>query len=84
MDTGATAIKPGHGRHRRASFGWESLTEAELRVVGLTVEGLTNREIAARLFVSRRTVATHLEHVFEKLGFTTRVRVAAEAARRLG
>ena len=82
MSTGATAIKPVHGRRRRGSFGWESLTEAERRVVGLTAEGLTNREIAARLFVSRQTVATHLEHVFQKLGFSTRVRLAAEAARR--
>jgi DNA-binding CsgD family transcriptional regulator len=82
MGTGATAVKLGNGRHRTASFGWESLTEAELRVVGLTAEGLTNREIAARLFVSKRTVATHLEHVFQKLGFSTRVRLAAEAARR--
>jgi DNA-binding CsgD family transcriptional regulator len=82
MATGAPSFKLSHGRHRRSSFGWESLTEAELRVVGLTAEGLTNREIAARLFVSKRTVATHLEHVFQKLGFSTRVRLAAEAARR--
>jgi DNA-binding CsgD family transcriptional regulator len=73
-----------HDGRPRPSFGWESLTEAELRVVGLTAEGLTNREIAERLFVSRRTVATHLEHVFQKLGFSTRVRLAAEAVRRLG
>lgn len=82
MSAGATAIDACHGRFRRPSFGWESLTEAELRVVGLTAEGLTNREIAERLFVSRRTVATHLEHVFQKLGFSTRVTLAAEAARR--
>lgn len=68
----------------RSAWGWDSLTEAELRVVGLTAEGLTNREIAERLFVSRRIVATHLEHVFQKLGLSNRVRVAAEAARRLG
>lgn len=68
----------------RSAWGWDSLTDAELKVVGLTAEGLTNREIAERLFVSRRTVATHLEHVFCKLGVSNRVRVAAEAARRLG
>jgi len=71
-------------RRDRSAWGWDSLTDAELKVVGLTAEGLTNREIAARLFVSRRTVATHLEHVFCKLGLSNRVRVAAEAARRLG
>jgi DNA-binding CsgD family transcriptional regulator len=82
MSTGVTAINVCHGRYRRPSFGWESLTEAELRVVGLTAEGLTNHEIAERLFVSRRTVATHLEHVFQKLGFSTRARLAAEVGRR--
>lgn len=72
------------GRYQRPSFGWESLTEAELRVVSLAAEGLTNREIAERLFVTKRTVATHLEHVFQKLGFSTRVKVAVEASRRFG
>lgn len=84
MGTGVAAKKVSHGRYHRAIFGWESLTEAELRVVALAAEGLTNRMIAERLFVSRRTVATHLEHVFQKLGFSTRARLAAEAARRLG
>jgi DNA-binding CsgD family transcriptional regulator len=68
-------------RHR-VSFGWESLTPTELKVVGLVAEGLTNRQIAERLFVSRRTIATHLEHVFQKLGHANRVEIAAEAIRR--
>lgn len=84
MSTAVARTDLRHAPCARPTFGWESLTEAELRVVGLTAEGLTNREIAERLFVSRRTVATHLEHVFQKLGFSTRVSVAAEAARRLG
>jgi DNA-binding CsgD family transcriptional regulator len=67
---------------RRPSFGWESLTPTELRVVGLVTEGLTNRGVAERLFVSRRTVATHLEHVFQKLGHANRVELAAAVARR--
>jgi DNA-binding CsgD family transcriptional regulator len=67
---------------RRPSFGWDSLTPTELRVVGLAAEGLTNGQIAERLFVSRRTVATHLEHVFQKLGYANRVELAAEATRR--
>ena len=83
MRTEATAAHR-NDRYQRPSFGWESLTEAELRVVSLTAEGLTNREIAEQLFVTKRTVATHLEHVFQKLGFSTRVMVAAEAVRRIG
>ena len=80
----AATVANRNDRCQRPSFGWESLTEAELRVVGLTAEGLTNREIAERLFVTKRTVATHLEHVFQKLGFSSRVKVAAEAVRRIG
>ena len=44
---------------------------------------MTNPEIAERLFVSRRTVATHMEHVFQKLGHANRVELAADAARRV-
>ena len=67
---------------RRPAFGWDSLTPTELQVVDLAVTGLTNREIAERLFVSRRTVATHLEHVFQKLGHGNRVELTADVARR--
>jgi DNA-binding NarL/FixJ family response regulator/tetratricopeptide (TPR) repeat protein len=67
---------------RRPSFGWESLTPTEVRVVDFVVDGLTNREIAERMFVSRRTVATHVEHVLRKLGHSNRVELAADAARR--
>ena len=52
------------------------------RVVGRVAEGLTNRQIAERLYVSRRTVATHIEHVFQKLGHANRVELAADAVRR--
>jgi DNA-binding CsgD family transcriptional regulator len=68
--------------HRRPSFGWESLTPTEVQVVDLVVDGLTNREIAERMFVSRRTVATHVEHVLRKLGHSNRVELATDAARR--
>jgi DNA-binding CsgD family transcriptional regulator len=72
----------GRGSRRRPSVGWESLTPAELAVVRLVAEGATNAQIAQRLFVARRTVATHLEHVYAKLGVRSRVEVAAIAARR--
>ena len=49
----------------------------------LLVDGLTNREIGERLFISEKTVGTHLEHIFGKLGVHNRVE-AAGRARRLG
>jgi pimeloyl-ACP methyl ester carboxylesterase/DNA-binding CsgD family transcriptional regulator len=77
------AVKALKRRRRRPSTGWESLTEAELDVVRLVAEGLTNHEIASRLYVSPRTVQTHVAHVFLKLGVSRRAEVAAEASRRL-
>jgi pimeloyl-ACP methyl ester carboxylesterase/DNA-binding CsgD family transcriptional regulator len=70
-------------RRRRPSLGWESLTEAELDIVRLVAEGFTNDQIARRLFVSPRTVQTHVAHVFAKLGASRRAEVAAEASLRL-
>ena len=68
-------------RSTRATTGWDALTRAECAVVALSAEGLTNREIGERLFVSRRTVQTHLSHVFAKLGISSRVTLAAAVAR---
>lgn len=61
---------------RPVSFGWGSLTDAELRVASLAVEGLTNQAIADQLFLSPHTVNTHLRHVFNKLGINSRVGLA--------
>jgi DNA-binding CsgD family transcriptional regulator len=72
----------GRGGRKRASSGWPSLTRAELDVVKLVSEGLGNKEVAARLFVSPRTVQAHLTHIYTKLGLTSRVQLAQEAARR--
>jgi len=57
---------------RAAATGWGALTRAETEVARLAAEGLTNREIGARLFVSPRTVQTHLSHVFGKLEVASR------------
>ncbi|MFF2192730.1 response regulator transcription factor, partial [Streptomyces sp. NPDC058157] len=52
------------------------LTPSELRVVRLVVEGLTNRAVADRLFLSPHTVDTHLRHAFAKYGVNSRVELA--------
>ena len=59
--------------------GWAALTTSELTVARLVAEGLTNREVAERLFVSPHTVSSHLRHVFSKLGITSRVELARVA-----
>ena len=72
------------GRRRRPATGWEALTDTELKVVRLVAERLTNPEIAERMFISRRTVQTHVSHALAKLGVDSRRALAAEAARRAG
>jgi DNA-binding CsgD family transcriptional regulator/sugar lactone lactonase YvrE len=52
------------------------LSRREMEVARLVAEGLTNRDIASRLFISERTVDGHLEHVREKLGVNTRAQIA--------
>jgi DNA-binding NarL/FixJ family response regulator len=71
----------GRGERKRPASGWASLTPTELDVVGLVSEGLGNKDIATRLFVSPRTVQTHLTHVYSKLGLSSRVQLVQEAAR---
>jgi non-specific serine/threonine protein kinase len=53
------------------------LTPRELEIAGLVTEGLTNREIAARLVIAKRTVDSHVEHILSKLTFTSRAQIAA-------
>ncbi len=60
------------GPRRRPSVGWESLTPAELKVVRLIAQGLTYREAAGALYISKRTVETHAAHIYRKLGISSR------------
>jgi predicted ATPase/DNA-binding CsgD family transcriptional regulator len=69
----ATAyILKGRGSRARPPTGLQSLTPAERDIVNLVCEGLTNPEIAARLFISPRTVQSHLRKVYARLGVTSR------------
>ncbi|MFG3253541.1 ATP-binding protein [Streptomyces sp. NPDC048172] len=57
--------------------GTAALTRREREVAGLVAEGLSNREIAERLVVSKRTADAHIEHILSKLGFSSRAQIAA-------
>jgi ATP/maltotriose-dependent transcriptional regulator MalT len=81
IEQAAAYAQRGRGERKRASTGWASLTRAELDVVRLVSDGLGNKDVAARLFVSPRTVQAHLTHIYTKLGLTSRVQLAQEAAR---
>jgi DNA-binding CsgD family transcriptional regulator len=54
----------------------QGLTTAELRVAALVAQGRTNREVAAALFLGERTVASHLNHIYAKLGVRSRTELA--------
>jgi len=71
-----------HAKHRRARSGWESLTATEIKIAAFVEEGLSNPEIAARLLLSRRTVATHVSHILKKLDVHSRTDIARESALR--
>jgi ATP/maltotriose-dependent transcriptional regulator MalT len=69
-------------KHTRAQDGWDSLTEAELKIVAQAAQGRTNPQIAQALYLSPRTVGRHLSNIFSKLGVTSRGQLTAEAVRR--
>jgi DNA-binding NarL/FixJ family response regulator len=53
-----------------------ALSQREMEVVKLVAEGLSNRDVATRLSISEKTVTSHLNHIFEKLGVTSRLQAA--------
>jgi DNA-binding NarL/FixJ family response regulator len=59
--------------------GTEPLSQRELEILELVAAGTTNREAAARLFISGATVKTHLLHIYAKLGVSDRAAAVAEA-----
>jgi DNA-binding CsgD family transcriptional regulator len=75
---GPAAERPIRGANRtcRATFGWDSLSAAQLGIAELVAGGLTNGQVAARLYVSRHTVDFHLRQIFAKLSIESRVELA--------
>jgi DNA-binding NarL/FixJ family response regulator len=74
---------PGHpGRDALGHPGWEPLSQRELEILELVASGTTNREAAARLFISEATVKTHLLHIYAKLGVNDRAAAVAEGYNR--
>jgi DNA-binding CsgD family transcriptional regulator len=71
----------GERSRRRVPEARDQLTAQELQIAQLAAEGLSNREIGERLFLSHRTVSTHLYRVFPKLGITSRVELSSALAR---
>jgi DNA-binding CsgD family transcriptional regulator len=85
-DTRLRALGVRRGRRRTAARpdgGWAALTPTEVKVAGLVAKGRSNREIAATLSLSPRTVQTHVSHILAKLGADSRTQIAREAATRL-
>ena len=71
---------PPHAKHPWARSGWDSLTATEIKIAALVEEGLSNPEIAARLLLSRETIATHVSHILKKLDVHSRIDIARESA----
>jgi DNA-binding CsgD family transcriptional regulator len=66
----------------QAAYGWDNMTDTERHIADLVAQGLSNRQVASRIFLSTHTVAFHLRHVFWKLGVSSRVQLARMAAER--
>ena len=72
----------GRGARNRPSHGWDSLTPMEAQIVELLIEGKTNVAIGQQLFVSPRTVQSHLTRIYAKLGVRTRTELARKTTQR--
>ncbi len=82
LDEAVEYVSRARGERKRPSVGWASLTPTERRVANLVADGLTNPQIAERMFVARGTVKVHVSHIFAKLGLSNRAELATLATRR--
>lgn len=82
LDEAVAWVRRARGSRKRPAGGWESLTPTETKVVELVAEGMTNPQVAERMFITRATVKTHLSHIYGKLDVTGRAQLAAAVARR--
>ncbi|MDP7724911.1 LuxR family transcriptional regulator [Mycobacterium sp. TY814] len=69
----------GQTGRKRPAAGWDALTPSERDVARLVTEGLSNKDVGTRLFISPRTVQTHLTHIYAKLGIASRVQLVQQA-----
>lgn len=83
VDEAIAYAQRGHGERKRPSRGWSSLTPTEREIARLVSAGLANKDVAAKLFISPRTVQTHLTHVYRKIGVNSRTQLAQQAAQHL-
>jgi DNA-binding CsgD family transcriptional regulator len=81
VDEAVALMTRSRGPRLRPLVGWPSLTPTEQAVVALVAEGLSNPDIAERLFMSRSTVKTHLNHAFTKLDISSRAELASAFTR---
>jgi predicted ATPase/DNA-binding CsgD family transcriptional regulator len=75
-------VSRARGERKRPQSGWASLTPTELKVVELATQGMTNPQIAEKMFIARGTVQVHLSNIFAKVAVTSRSELAAMSARR--
>ena len=79
----ARLVSTGSSEETPVSFQDEGLTDAESRVAVAVSRGLSNKEIAAELEISVRTVENHISHILDKKGFSNRVEIARYVFERL-
>ena len=81
IDDAIAYARRARGERKRPSHGWDGLTPMERQVADLAIGGMSNAEIAERLFIGRETVKTHLSGTYAKVGVANRAQLAADAAR---